>query len=715
MTPFHIIDPFVGTGTFITRLIQSGYIDRDDLLGKYATNLHANEIMLLAYYIAAVNIEMAYSEIAGEYHQFEGIVLSDTFQASESTEKKDATFFPRNNARMERQLGLDIRVIISNPPWSSGQGSYEDDNANQRYPTLDSRIARSYVASSDSKGLKSSLYDSYVRAIRWASDRVQAGNGGIVGFVTNRGFLDGKSSDGFRKTLAKEFHEIYVYDLRGNQRTSGETSQREGGKVFGSGSRAGVAVLFAVKRPGAVTEPAGIHYYDIGDYLSREQKLEAISDAQFEDIPWTDIMPNDQGDWINQRSEAYLGLRPLAVIQSENSIPSLPPLFESSSFGVTSRRDGWVFNSSAIRLRELVERQVEFYNGQVHALQGGAKGVESDPIRFKWDLAAEQRAKRGFLTEVQPEKFSSAIYRPFFRQHYYMDQVLTSALSQIPKYFPTPDVRNPSIVVERGLPAPGRDIAILAFDSIPTDKVGAGASGRACQVLPRYTYGEPPDDQQGELLPGELSRLDNITDNAVESYRIRYGDWVTKDAIFSYVYSILHSMEYRERYAADLAKLLPRIPEVRTAEAFQAFSEAGQLLLDLHINYESAKLYPLEERVAPHAPAEPDRYRVTKMRWGGPPKTPDYSAILYNDWITLMDIPDAAHEYIVGPRSALAWLLDRYQVTTDKASGIVNDPNHWGAEMGNPRYIIDLVKRVTTVSVETMSIVRNLPPLEEAV
>ena len=330
----HVLDAFVGTGTFITRLLQSGFIDREDLLSKYASNLHANEIMLLAYYIAAVNIEMAYSEIAGEYRPFEGIVLTDTFQASETSDQRDTTFFPRNNARIERQLGLDIRVIISNPPWSSGQVSYEDDNANQRYPTLDDKIASSYIASSDSKGLKSSIYDSYVRAIRWASDRVQAGDGGIVGFVTNSGFLDGKSSDGFRKTLAKEFHEIYLYDLRGNQRTSGETSLREGGKVFGSGSRAGVAILLLLKRPGPVTEPAAIHYYDIGDYLSREQKLEVVGKEQFDEIEWKDVIPNEQGDWINQRSDDYLASASRSRHpKREPQSLSLTPLFESVIVG----------------------------------------------------------------------------------------------------------------------------------------------------------------------------------------------------------------------------------------------------------------------------------------------------------------------------------------------------------------------------------------------
>ena len=420
----HVLDPFVGTGTFITRLLQSSFIDRDDLLHKYASNLHANEIMLLAYYIAAVNIEMVYTEIAGEYRPFEGIVLADTFQASEATDQRDTTFFPRNNARIERQLGLDIRVIVSNPPWSRGQGKHDDDNANQRYPTLDGKIARSYIAQSESKGLKNPLYDSSVRATRWASDRVQGGDGGIVGLVTNSGFLDGKSFDGFRKVLAKEFHEIYVYDLRGNQRTSGETSQREGGKVFGSGSRAGVAVLLLVKRPGPVTEFASIHYHDIGDHLTREQKLETVSNAQFDEIEWMEITPNDQSDWINKRSDKYLNLRPVAVIQSEDSIPSQPPLFESSALGVITNRDAWVFNSSEAKLREMVDHQVVFYNKQVESLQGTADTVTRNSKEFKWDSTSERRARSGLRAEVRPSGFRSAIYRPFFRQRFYMDKVL---------------------------------------------------------------------------------------------------------------------------------------------------------------------------------------------------------------------------------------------------------------------------------------------------
>ena len=365
-------------------------------------------------------------------------------------------------------------------------------------------------------------------------------------------------------------------------------------------------------------------------------------------------------------------------------------------------------------MQVLAAQQVSFYNGQVEALQDGADEFVRDASQFKWDGTAEHRARRGVLAEVRPGGFRSAIYRPFFRQRFYMDRVLNNSVYQLPSIFPSPDTRNPTILVERGLRAPGRGPAVLAIDIVPDGVAGAGPSGRACQVLPRYTYVERKDSSQSELLPVEPHRQDNISDEALNAYRSRYGNWVTKDNVFSYVYGVLHSPDYRERYASDLARMLPRIPEVSTADTFRAFSEAGQRLLDLHIGYEEAVPYQLEERLASGAPDGPERYRVLKMRWGGTTKSPDHSMIVCNDYITLAGIPDEAHEYVVGPRSALGWLLDRYRTTTDKASGIVNDPNDWGAETGYPRYIIDLVKRVTTVSVETMSIVSALPPLEEA-
>ena len=358
------------------------------------------------------------------------------------------------------------------------QSSHEDDNRNQPYPTLDARIAESYVARSDSKGLKNTLYDDYVRTIRWASDRVQAGDGGIVGIVTNGGFLDSKSFDGFRKTVTAEFHEVHVYNLRGNQRTSGEVSKREGGKVLGSGSRAGVAVLLLVKRPGPVTEPTVIRYHDIGDYLSRDETLARIDQAALDTIPWQTITPNAQGDWINQRSPGYLALRPVALIQSEPTVPDLrPPLFAASSLGVVTSRDAWVFSSSGPKLRELADRQVAFYNEQAKSLQGSAAMPARDPQRFKWDGSAEGRARRGVLAEA-PSGIWHAVYRPFFRQNFYLDRVLNNSVYQLPRIFPAPDTRSPCILVERG--AGGRAPGVLASDVIPEGKVVGGGTGERC-------------------------------------------------------------------------------------------------------------------------------------------------------------------------------------------------------------------------------------------
>ena len=710
----HVLDPFTGTGTFITRLLHSGLIAPADLPRKYAGELHANEIMLLAYYIAAVNIEAAYAELAGEYRPFEGIVLTDTFQLAEAGNPMDPHFFPRNNSRAERQQELDIQVIIGNPPWSRMQGSHEDDAANQPYPTLDGKIARTYIAQSQSKGLKNPLYDAYVRAIRWSADRIREyEGGGIVSFVTNSSFLDGKSFDGFRKAVAQEFHEVYVYDMRGNQRTSGEQSKQEGGKVFGSGSRAGVAILLLIKRPELVSSPAIIRYYDIGDYLSREAKLDHIGKAALDHVDWDSVAPDEHSDWINRRNPAYLALRPVATIQSESSVNGLSPIFENSSIGILSSRDAWVLNSSSAKLHENIEIQVNYFNDQVDSLQRGGSAVERDPSRFKWDGAAEQRAKRGLRVSVDEEKFVHSTYRPFFRQHFYMDRILNNSLYQTSKIFPYSHIRVPGLLLERGLSAPTRAPGVIAFDTVPN----SAAAGTLCQFLPRYTYDLPANADQSALLLGEPSRIDNITDDALTAYRARYGDGVTKDHIFAYVYGILHSPDYRERYATDLAKLLPRIPEVATADAFHAFADAGQRLLDLHIGYEDAEPYPLEELWGPLAPGDAvERHRVEKMRWGGKRGDEDRTRIVYNEWLTLAGIPEEAHGYAVGPRTALEWLIDRYRVRTDKASGIVNDVNDWGLEQEppNPRYVVELVKRIVTVSVKTVRIVGTLPPLEEA-
>ena len=738
----HILDPFTGTGTFVTRLLQSGLIGADDLPRKYREEIHANEIMLLAYYIAAVNIENAYhdamraAEREVEYEPFSGIVLADTFQASEPGERHDAAMFPSNDERMRRQLGLDIRVIIGNPPWSGGQKKHDDQNPNRSYPYLDGRgsgiqasaesITGAYATNSAATN-KVALYDHYVRAIRWASNRVVASpGGGVVGYVTNSGFMDGTAFDAFRKSLAREFHTIYVYDFRGNLRTVGDQSDAEGESAFGSGTQNGVAVLLLVRHPGSVPKSgANIRYRDIGDGLSTDQKQEIISGASVRDTDWRTITPNEHGDWINQRSKRFSTLRPLATVGSQPD--GGVPLFGLASNGLETKRDVWVFNTSAPALRERIYAQIAFYNDQAQKQRKDSGWPERIPTRFKWEAKAERAARRGKLIEVNEAGFGVSLYRPFFRQHLYLDRSLNNSVHRIFDIFPSPKQRVPQIVIEYKLRVAGRVPGILAVDAVPDVACAGGASGQATFTFPRYVYDSAAENENSSIFSvvtrGDrrssaiTARHDNITDQALAIYQARYGADVTADHIFAYVYGILHSPDYRERYATDLARMLPRIPEVTTTEAFYAFAEAGQDLLDLHIGYEEVEPYPLEERWGSDAPADDKRWYVRKkMDWAGTSKEKDYSAIVVNEWLTLGGIPEEAHRYVVGPRSALKWLFDRYWVRTDKDSGIVNDPNDWGLELQPPQpdYIATLVKRVVTVSVETMRIVDGLPGLEEA-
>ena len=719
----HILDPFTGTGTFIAQLLQSGLIGVEDLRRKYRNEIHANEIMLLAYYIAAVNIENAYRdamaahELDAGYEPFNGIVLTDTFQMTEPGERQGTGLFANNSEQIERQLGLDIRVIIGNPPWSAGQKSANDDNANRRYPALDGTNREMYgavpsvlstYAAATAPGTKlPALYDSYVRSIRWASNRVLASeDGGIIAFVTNGGFIDNKAFDGFRKTIVREFHAVYVYNLRGNLRISGEPGRREGEGVFPI--RAGVAILLLIKRPGAaVGTDAQIHYRDIGDNATKRQKLEQVRRSRVSDEEWVAISPNAHGDWINHRSERFLALRPLVSLKSQPAGDAA--LFNLASRGLTTSRDRWVFGSSEEKLRKRVAEMIQFYNQQV------ATGKpDRDPARFKWDEKTLAAHAQGREVQFNAEQLRTSVYRPFFRQRFYMDRVLNWSTYRLGEIFPQPATRTPALAIE-GRSVSGR-LAAVAVDVVPSAKVVGGGTGENALVFPRHVYMESSTG----LKNGSSAHLhleDNVTNEAWIAYQGRYGIGVSKDHIFAYVYGILHSPDYHERYATDLARMLPRIPEVTTAEAFYAFAEAGQALLDLHIGYEQVEPYALEEVWSEGAPELGDaRWRVRKMKWAGTPKDKDRSAIVVNEWLTLRGIPEEAHRYVVGPRSALEWLLDRYQVRTDKASGIVNDPNDWGLELEPPQpdYIPQLVKRIVRVSVETMRIVDALPALEEA-
>ena len=702
-----IIEPFVGTGTFITRLLQLGLIRPEDLERKYTRELFANELVLLSYYIAAINIETVYGEVAkehglgSEYVPFNGMVLTDTFQLSESSHHLNLPAFRANSERAERELEQDIRVIVMNPPYSSGQNSANDNNQNEKYPKLDERIAETYAKNSSGTN-KNSIYDSYIRAIRWASDRVK--DSGVIAFVSNGSFIDGNAADGLRKCLVNEFSKLYVYNLRGNARTSGETRKREAGNVFGGGSRTPVTICVLVKDPSHTGE-AVLHYRDIGDYLSREEKLDIIAqEGSIAHTEWEVIVPNEAADWINQRDEKYDTYQPIGDKATKGK-PNTPGVFQLYSNGLKSNRDPWVYNFSARAVEENVRRMIEFYNSQI-----GVEQPDMDSTKIAWNRSLLTFRAQGRALAFEQESMRNSLYRPFCKQTAYFNRELNDMVYQLPKLFPTPAHENIAIIASI---AGAKDFSVLITDTLPDLHLVGDA-----QTFSLYTYEPVVEDDGGlnlNLGGGEVvdgyTREENITDATLAAYRSTYGDeGIAKEDIFYYIYALLHHPEYREKYAADLKKMLPRIPLVK---GFWEYSRAGRALAELHLGYESVEPYPLDEVVSSPAPEDLEErfefYRVQKLQFG--PKK-DKTRIKYNGHLTLKGIPEEAYEYQVNGRSALEWVIDRYQVKTNKESLITNDPNDYCRAVNNPRYIVDLIKRLVTVSLETQKLVGSLPRFE---
>jgi len=708
----HIIDPFTGTGTFITRLIQSGLIKPEELPHKYRHEIHANELVLLAYYIAAINIEAAFhGEVIDEYTPFEGICLTDTFQMYEKDDLVDA-LLEDNSARRKRQKALDIRVIVGNPPYSAGQTSANDNNANVEYPALDERIRSTYAAGSRAT-LKNALYDSYIRAIRWASDRI--GDAGIIGFVTNAGWVEANTADGLRKCLADEFSSLYVFHLRGNQRTSGETSRKEGGKIFGSGSRAPIAISLLVKNPKAQAH-GQIHFHDIGDYLSREEKLEKI--AGFSSLAgieqWQKIIPDEHGDWLKQRDDSFASH---IVLGGKTDVTEIV-LFDNYSNGVKTNRDAWVYNASQSSLKQTVNKMIGFYNSEVDRYRAACSGlpkqvwpdpdafVDFDSQKMSWTREVKQDLARQNFRPFRPEGITESLYRPFLKSWMYFDKHFNNCVYQMPRIFPDASTDNRVIWIT-GVSAS------MAFSCFMSDCVPDLQGPAKVQCFPLYLYDEAAqaakDDLFSEPTEHGLRRRSAITDAGLAHFQGAYpGEKISKEDLFYYVYGILHSADYRERFADNLGKELPRIPAVKKAADFWAFSKAGCALADLHLNYETVELYPLTIE-AKGALTNAD-YRVEKMKFAN---KGDKSTVIYNHRIILKGIPEAAWDYVVNGKAALDWVMERQAVRTDKASGIVNDANDWAVEtMGNPKYPLELFQRVVSVSIKTQVIVKDLPPLE---
>ena len=722
----HILDPFTGTGTFITRLLQSGLIDREALARKYGKEIHANEIVLMAYYIASINIESVYHDLRGSdsgYVPFEGICLTDTFQLGEQSSEENlySEEFPANSKRVMEQKKKPITVIVGNPPYSIGQKSANDNAQNQSYPILEKRIETTYVAESEAN-LNKSAYDSYVKAFRWASDRLRREEGGIIGFVTNGAWLDANGLDGMRKCLAREFSSIYVFNLRGNCRTQGEIRRKEAGNVFGLGSRTPIAITILVKKPKAKSDPARIHYHDIGDYLSREDKLRMIrnlGDISNPLMQWASIKPNEHGDWLNKRSELfklYTPLEPEKKFGNKNK-----SFFNGYSLGIGTNRDTWVYNSSLQLLRSNVNETISFYNQQViNYAQDKLQNVtldaflenKRDSTKIVWTDTLIRDLQRGIQYVVDESRLTIGMYRPYYKQYLYQDRILNHRVYQMPKLFPTPQHRNLVICVS-GVGA-SKEFSTLIADLIP----GLDTLEKT-QCFPLYWYDDSTADiadlfSTPDKTMDRYVRRDGVTDYILNTARKQYGGKVTKEDIFYYVYGILHSPDYRTAFAADLKKSLPRLPLVDSADDFWAFSRAGRELAELHLGYETVEPYP--KCVVSYAPltnrGDSIDYRVEKMRFGKiDSKTSDKSVIHYNPGITIEHIPLEAYDYVVNGKSAIEWIIERYAVTTNKDSGIKNDPNDWATEHGDEKYILNLLLRIVTVSLETNRIVKSLPTL----
>jgi len=724
----HILDPFTGTGTFMVRLLQSGLIKPEDLERKLKQELYANEIVLLAYYIAAINIEETYHGLhGGEYQPFNGIVLTDTFQMFENDGTKQnpmitnwETTFPENNQRLVSQKQQEIRVIIGNPPYSAGQGSENDNNKNLKYSQLDDRIGETYAKYSSAIN-KNSLYDSYIRAIRWASDRIQ--DKGIICFVTNGSFIDNNAMDGLRKCFVDEFSRIYCFNLRGNARTSGEQRRMEKGNVFGEGTRTTIAITLLVKNP-EHTGACELLYRDIGDYLSREEKLSIIAQyGGITGIEWTAIAPNNNHDWINQRDPAFEAFTSLG----DKTNTTAKTIFALYSRGLATSRDAWCYNFSREAVSANMGRMIDFYNQQVERYQS-IKGneqsidnfvdndpkkikqsidnfVDTDPKKIKWSSGIKQDLERFRTYQLEPSSLVQGIYRPYCRQWVYFNKHWNERTYQMPKIFPKENLKNLAICIT-GLGST-KEFSALVSDTLPDLELISKS-----QCFPLYTY--TPQSDWGELFryrdPGnatakqdEYIRKENIPNAILTDFQTTYSDTdITKEDIFYYVYGIFHSPEYKTRFAADLKKMLPRIPY---AADFWTFSKAGRELAHWHLNYETIEPYPVKEYTDFSGTVD---YQVSKMTFGKRNRQVDKTTIIYNSKIQIQNIPLEAYEYIVNGKSALEWIMDRYH--KDKNSSITNDPNDWSED---PRYILDLVKRIVRVSMETRQVVHSLPPLHE--
>ncbi|MEK6323663.1 MAG: type ISP restriction/modification enzyme [Acidobacteriota bacterium] len=681
----HILDPFVGTGNFIVRVIQE--IKKTALPHKYKRELHCNEVMLLPYYIASMNIEHEYFERTGSYEPFEGICLVDTFELAEGSQTRLSFMTAENTARVERQKRSPIFVIIGNPPYNMGQVNENDNNKNRKYKVMDKRVSETYAK--DSKAtLLNKLSDPYVKAIRWAADRI--GEEGIVALVTNSSFIDQIAFDGMRTHLEQDFDSIYVLDLGGNVRKNPKLSGTTH-NVFGI--QVGVSInMFVRRRKASNALRPTIHYAALQKDWRREARYRFLEEAKDRsNLVWEIIKADENHTWLTEGMESVFPSF-IALASKKGTIKAATDpeaVFKLHSLGVSTNRDEIAYDFNKDQLVSKVSRFADEYNAELSRYAQRKRDTKSiDEFvrydRLKWSESLKRKLKAGTAFVFRPDKARVSHYRPFTKNYIYYAPHLNDRPGLFSRVFPATINASENCAICVSDIGSRSHWSALITDTVPDLHLCASTDAFQCFSL--YTYNEDG-----------TNRKENITDWALQKFRSHYDDSsITKGDIFHYVYALLHHPTYRERYAANLKRELPRIP---LAPDFRAFVDAGARLADIHVNYEQQLEYPLEKIETPGAQLD---WRVEKMRL-----TKDKTEIIYNDFLRLSGIPVECSEYRLGNRSALEWLIDQYQVSTDKRSGITNDPNR----ADDPEYIVRLIGQVITVSLETVKIVRGLPEL----
>lgn len=737
----NILDPFTGTGTFIVRLLQSGLIDTN-LRRKYKSEIHANEITLLAYYIANLNISAAYHAALNEksnknYEMMKGLLFTDTFEMGEAkTDPQNLLideYLEENEEEIKNQINSPIDIIIGNPPYSSGQNSANDDNQNITYPNLFKKIQETYAKSSRNIRSKNTLTDTYKLAIRWASDRIN--KNGIIGFVTNGSFLDGNSDDGLRYCLEREFSYIYVINLRGNARSSGEARRKEGDGIFGFGSRTPVAITILIKDENYKQNKAQIYYHDIGDYLKREEKLAKLT--EFKSIANTEfeiLEPNQYNDWINQRDESFYKF--VEIANKDTKFKNGKDIFKVFSQGVVTGKDIWSYNFSKQNLLKNIELSLKTYESERKLLENDKNHkLLIDLTKISWGGSLEKRIKGNKFLNFDIGKVRLCLYRPYNKAQLYYDSGYNHSHYQLEKIFPADSAVRfaDGDLASQNLAITLNDIGGGEFGALLTSDIFDIHLFKQCVAFPLYYYEKKEKAKTATNLFEEFGpkaepalfedkfvyeRKDAIRDWALAEFRRVYkDDKITKEDIFYYIYGLFHSKDYKSRYADNLSKMLPRIPYCKD---FWGFSRAGRELGNIHLNYETknlnqvAKVIKLAERnsgmfATDLSDLEAKDFKVVKMKFAKKSGKPDKTTIEFNSKIAVIDIPKATYEYVVNGKSAVEWIMERYQIKTDKDSGIVNDPNLFSDD---PRYILNLLLKVIEVSVKSVKIIDNLPKMD---